>query len=393
MASASGPIPVRTLVILAAATFASSASLRACDPILPEIGAAFGTTPGEAAKVITFFGVPYALAQFTYGFVGDRYGHLQTVAITTALSGLTTLLCAFAGTLDQLILARIAVGLTAAAIISLSMAWLGDVVPYERRQAVLAYFISGQIFGLVLGQALAGVVAEHFGWRSVFIAIAAIFLTTGAALILEIRRIGPASAKPLEQKESAYRRFLGMLKRPWVRIVLVSVSLEGMIFFGAYTFVGSYLRVRFGLSFDLIGLIVAGFGIGGLIYAATASPLLRQIGERGFVLWGGAMVAVAFTVIAVAPTPIAVFPATVLAGYAYYMIHNTLQTNATQMAPEARGMALSTFASCLFLGQSLGVAIAAPFFDHTGGAPLFLAAGALLLAFGIGFRVILARRP
>jgi predicted MFS family arabinose efflux permease len=118
-----------------------------------------------------------------------------------------------------------------------------------------------------------------------------------------------------------------------------------------------------------------------------------MLGEGGFLLWGGVLVGIAFAVIAMAPTPIFVFPATVLSGFAYYMIHNTLQTNATQMAPEARGMAVSTFASCLFLGQSVGVAIAAPVFDYTGGVPLFLAAGSLLVAFGLGFRLALAHRP
>jgi YNFM family putative membrane transporter len=73
-------------------------------------------------------------------------------------------------------------------------------------------------------------------------------------------------------------------------------------------------------------------------------------------------------------------------------LHNTLQTNATQMAPQARGLAISTFASCLFLGQAIGVAIAAPVFDYTGGQPIFLAAGILLLIVGAAFRWLLAYR-
>jgi predicted MFS family arabinose efflux permease len=73
------------------------------------------------------------------------------------------------------------------------------------------------------------------------------------------------------------------------------------------------------------------------------------------------------------------------------MIHNTLQTHATQMLPAARGFAVATFASCLFLGQAVGVAIAAPAYDYTGGAPIFLAAGGLLFVLGLVFRTLLAR--
>jgi predicted MFS family arabinose efflux permease len=74
------------------------------------------------------------------------------------------------------------------------------------------------------------------------------------------------------------------------------------------------------------------------------------------------------------------------------MIHNTLQTHATQMAPAARGLAVSTFASALFLGQASGVALAAPIFDNTGGKPLFLSAAVLLLLVCVLFRALLVRR-
>lgn len=392
MPPGSGPIPVRTLAFLAAAAFASAASLRACDPILPDIAGAFATTPGDAARIITYFGVAYALAQFAYGFIGDRFGHLRTVAVTTALSALTSLICAVSASLDMLVVARIGVGLSAAAIIPLSMAWLGEVVPYERRQTVLARFIGGQISGLVLGQVFAGAIAEHFGWRYVFVVLAALFMVAGIALSLEIRR-NPAPATRADSPGVAMMRLVSLFRRPWVAIVLASVFLEGMFFFGAYTFVGSYLWARFGLSLDLVGLIVAGFGVGGLIYSGTASRLLRSLGEKGLAVWGGALVAVSFVIITVSNTPLLVVLGTILAGLSYYMLHNTLQTHATQMAPDARGLAVATFASCLFLGQAAGVALAAPIYDNTGGPPLFLTGAALIFVLGIVFRRLLRYRP
>ena len=51
-------------------------------------------------------------------------------------------------------------------------------------------------------------------------------------------------------------------------------------------------------------------------------------------------------------------PACALMGLGFYMMHNTLQTHATQMAPERRGAAVSSFAACFFLGQSAGVGVA-----------------------------------
>jgi YNFM family putative membrane transporter len=392
MSQAHGVNTTRTLLFLGAASFASAASLRACDPILPDIAAAFSTTPGDAAKVVTVFGVGYALAGFSYGFIGDRYGKLRVMAATTILSSIATIACALATSLAMLTVARIAVAMTAAAIIPLAFAWIGDVVPYERRQPLLGRFLSGQISGMVLGQVFAGVIAEHVGWRYVFVLIAALFVVAGVALALEVQRQPAHPAHLPEPVDPVLKRFTSMLREPWVPIVLGTTFLEGMIFFGAYTFVGSYVWARFGLGLDLVGLIVAGFGVGGLIYAASAGRLFALLGETGLMLWGGILVAISFVVIAIAPAPAAVAPATILAGLSYYMIHNTLQTHATQMAPSARGLAVSTFASCLFLGQASGVALAAPVFDDTGGQPLFLAAAVLLFLVCILFRALLLNR-
>jgi predicted MFS family arabinose efflux permease len=54
------------------------------------------------------------------------------------------------------------------------------------------------------------------------------------------------------------------------------------------------------------------------------------------------------------------------------MLHNTLQTNATQMLPQARGTAVAGFSSALFLGQSVGVALTAQIVDRAGAVPVFV---------------------
>ena len=386
MNASGGPSPTRTIIFLALACFASAVSLRAADPILPEIARSFGTTPGAAAQVVTFFGIAYGVAQFGYGIAGERFGKLQTMIVATFLSAATAWICALAYSLGFLIVARIGAGIAAAAIIPLAMAWIGDAVPYERRQSVLARFLSGQISGLVLGQLFGGIIAEYLGWRWVFVAIAVLFFLAGSALTYEFLAGAGRTPAPPPPDKSAWLRLRSMLRRRWVLTVLIGVFFEAMFFFGAFTFVGSDLWVRFGIGFDAIGLIVAGFGVGGLLYVAVASAMLPRLGEGGFVAGGGIVVALAFGLIAFAPTAWLVLPATIVAGFGYYMLHNTLQTNATQMAPEARGIALGIFASSLFLGQSVGVAIAAPVFDNTGGKPIFLGAAFLLVILAFIYR-------
>jgi YNFM family putative membrane transporter len=376
-------VPNRTIAFLAAASFASAASVRACDPILPEIAAAFSTSVGMASRVVTVFGVTYACAQLAYGLIGDRFGKLETIAVTTLASAATAAICALSGSLDLLIVARLFAGGTAAAIIPLSIAWIGDEVDYGARQSVIARFLTGQILGLILGQAIAGIVAEYLGWRLVFLFLAGFFLVSGVALTRELlqRR---ERAVPVPVRE-AFRQLGLLLRHRWVLIVLASVFVEGAALFGGYSFVGADLRARFGISYDLIGLIVGGFGLGGLVYAAVAPMLVRRLGEGGLALSGGLVLAAAFVLIGFVPRALAAAPATIIAGLGFYMLHNTLQTNATQMAPEARSLSVALFASCFFLGQSVGVSLGAPVFDRTGGMPLFLIAAAVLAGLGLVF--------
>jgi predicted MFS family arabinose efflux permease len=75
-----------------------------------------------------------------------------------------------------------------------------------------------------------------------------------------------------------------------------------------------------------------------------------------------------------------------LIGVGFYMMHNTLQVTATQMAPAARGSAVSLFALCLFTGQSVGVWLAGRVVDAYGTAVVFLAVSLGLALLGFSFR-------
>jgi predicted MFS family arabinose efflux permease len=110
------------------------------------------------------------------------------------------------------------------------------------------------------------------------------------------------------------------------------------------------------------------------------------------VLVGGAAAAAGFWTFALGPAWWGFVPAIAACGTGFYMLHNTLQTNATQMAPHARGLAVSVFAACLFLGQAVGVDLCGRIIDATGYEPVFAATGTLLLALAVAFGASLPRR-
>ena len=71
----------------------------------------------------------------------------------------------------------------------MAIAWIGDVVPYERRQAVLARYISGQILGIVFGQAAGGLLGELIGWRATLVMLGVVHIGAGLLLLGEMRRL------------------------------------------------------------------------------------------------------------------------------------------------------------------------------------------------------------
>jgi MFS transporter, YNFM family, putative membrane transport protein len=387
------PSPTRAIALLAAAGFASQATVRSLDSLLPQIAADFAITVGAASVVVSGYAVVHGLMQLVSGPLGDRFGKYRLVAMATAMCALLVGACGLSTSLPMLTGARIVSALCAACIIPLGMAFIGDVVPYDRRQQVLGRYLSGQIIGQLFGQAAGGVIGDAWGWRSVFFVLAGAFALAACGLFYELK-VNPLvrSAAKRSSSTSIFADYRKIVQMPWARTLLFAVFLEGAFMYGAFAYVGADLRGRFNLNFALIGILIGAFAIGGLIYAAFVRQLFGRFGETGLAAYGGVTLGIAYLMLAVAPvwwvTPLAI----ALVGLGFYMLHNTLQTNATQMAPQARATGVGLFSAALYLGQPAGVATAAPIVDRYGVVPVFVLAGVALPALGLWFARRLAAR-
>ena len=382
------------ITLLAVASFASQSMVRVSDSLLPQISADFGVSVGAASIVVTVYALAHGSVQLIIGPVGDRFGKYACVIAASAISTVLVLLCGLAGSLPALVAARLACGLSAGWIIPLAMAFLGDVIPYERRQQVLGTFLSGQILGQLFGQAAGGVLGDFFGWRRVFFFLAALFAIATIAMLIEFFRnpITHAGHATATRSRGFIVDYATVLRSPWARVVIALGFVEANFMFGAFAYVGADLHLRFGVNFAVVGLFVGTFAIGGLVYSLSVRRLVNRLGQTGLVTGGGALLALAYVTIAFAPHAyLAPFAITGI-GLGYYMLHNTLQTNATQMTPDARGTAVAIFSSALYFGQTVGVAINGIIFDRYTAVPVFLIAAGGLLALSLWFAHELRRR-
>jgi YNFM family putative membrane transporter len=364
------------------ATFSSMATQRVCDAMLPALSQQFGVSLAEAARVVSFFAVVYGLSQLIYGPLGDRFGKFRIVVVATLGCSLGSVASALAGSLDALLAGRVLAALCAAAIIPMTMAWIGDTVPYAQRQETLARVGLGTTMGLVSGQLLGGLMADTLGWRWAFALLAGLFMAVGFLLMRDMR--GPAGepSSATDAPGSFGAQTWAMLSSRWPAQVLLTACIEGAAGFGVLAIVASHLHHVLGLSLSQAGAVAALFGVGGMLYMATAKGLIPRLGESGLALAGGAGMAFSFALLGLATW----WPLTVLAslsaGFWFFMFHNTMQTQATQMAPAARGTAVSLFAAFLFMGQALGVVAAASLSSWIGSGKVIVGGGLVILALG-----------
>ena len=385
-----------TILLLSFATFSSMASQRICDAMLPELSRVFSASLAQAAQVVSMFAVVYGLAQLFYGPLGDRFGKFRIVVFATLACSIGSTVAAFSDTLPMLVLARVMVAMAAAAVIPLSMAWIGDVVSGEHLQETLARIGLGTTLGIVGGQLAGGIFTDTLGWRWAFVFMTLLFGVVGSLLYGNWRRQLQATPAALSRAPLPRPNFLMQSMRiitgSWSRIVLIVGFIEGAVGFGVLAIWASHLHRTLGLSLSISGAIVALFGLGGMLYMAVARPLIRRFGQQCLTMSGVCLLGFPAFVFAFTPWWPLTLPASLLGGFGFFMFHNTMQANATQMAPAARGTAVSLFASALFLGQSAGVLLAAALVDRIGSGAVIATGGAILMLVGFLFAHALRKR-
>jgi predicted MFS family arabinose efflux permease len=373
MARPAGAAP---LWLLALAAFLVTADSRVINPLLRVIAGEFHSDVGAAGVIVTAYTLPYGLCQLVYGPLGDRISKVRIMAVALTLFAFGTGSCALAPTLGVLTLLRLLTGAAAAALIPLSLAYIGDTFAYTERQAAIGRFLGAIALGQILSTSLGGIVVDYFNWRGIFLLYGAVSLAV-CLLFWRLARSPGVAVPPAGTRSSRaiFAPYRQILHDPAPRLVILAVFVEGVFFFGGFSYLGAFLRDRYGLLYVIIGFILSGFGIGSLIYSRTVGTLVRRLGEDRLILFGGGLTCAVFLALAgLGSWPLCVLLIVSL-GFSYYLLHGTLQTRATELTPEARGTAVSLFAFSFFLGQGIGAAALGAVVDGPGYSAAFAIAG------------------
>jgi predicted MFS family arabinose efflux permease len=294
--------------------------------------------------------------------------------------GIVTLACGLATNFEMLMSLRIVAGITAGGVFPIALAVAGDHVPVAQRQVAIGKLLFAAMTGNLLGASGAGVIGDVIGWRGVFFATGAIDLIALVAVIPGFRGL----AEPAGRFDLAtlVPNYLAVLRNPLAKYCFGAVFMEAIFMFGVFPYMATMLRTEGVMHASIAGVVLAGFGIGGIFYTISVSRLLNHIGERRLMATGGMAMGFCLCLIALRmPWPVE-FANFVLLGFGFYLLHGCVQVYVTELAPGARGSATAAHSFFFFVGQALGPVVYGLGLRSVGIIPVLLVGAAVLAATG-----------
>jgi DHA1 family inner membrane transport protein len=368
-----GPV----LNLMAFVVFATSLFMRSADPVIPQIAHGLAVEPATAALLSTGFTLPYALVQPLLGAIADMLSKTRLMAGCMLLLGVSSLACALAPNFEMLMTLRVIGGAAAGGVFPIALAIVGDQVPVRQRQVAIGRILFAAMSGNLLGASGAGVVGDLIGWRGVFIGTGVIDLIALAVAFPGFRGMNETAGR--FDLSTFIPNYGAVFRNPLAKYCFGAVFVEALFLFGVFPYMAVMLRSEGVTSASIAGVVIAGFGIGGVVYTFMVSWLLTHTGEKRLMAGGGMVMAACLAVVALHlgwPLEFANF---MVLGFGFYMLHGCIQVYVTELAPTARASATAGHSSFFFLGQATGPVVYGLGLSHGIGIVPVLLVGALAL--------------
>ncbi len=346
----------------------------AIPPILVPISADLEESLAAVTAIATLYFFFFGALQPVYGVLSDRLGRVRVMRGALLGVGLANAAAAAAPSLGALIAAKAVSAAFAAALLPTSLVYVGDRVAFSARQQVIANLLAAGAVGTVVATAGSGLLAGFASWRVVFAVPAAIAF----ALAIAMGRLG--ESRTWQRGAGPVTQVRRVLSHPWAVFLIVLAVAEGATMLGFITFLAPALQAQ-GTSTAVAGVVVAAYGVA----VIAGMQLLKRVigGTRAsaatLILTGGSLLAIAYVVAAIEQSTLNIFVASGVIGVGYCFLHSTLQTWATEVAPEARGTATSLFVTAVFSGAAIGTAVVGGLANANRYGAVFLLAAAIAL--------------
>jgi len=245
--------------------------------LLEPIKAEFGASDTQMGLIS---GLAFALFYATLGVpvarLADRWSRRNVLAISMATWSAVTAACGTAGSFWQLALLRVGVGIGEAGGTPPSQSLLTDYFPKERRALAQGVLATAPNIGVLVGLFGGALIAEAFGWRTVFFVFGV--PGVGLALLLFFTVKEPIKVKPqgLEADRSMMSAVSGIVRLPSFFLIALGVGFAAIPGYGLGVWSPSFLVRVHGMSLVDAGLWLGIIGLSGGTVGTILSGVLAD---------------------------------------------------------------------------------------------------------------------
>ncbi len=345
----------RVISILFLLLFLGVADNQMIFALLPALRASFHRSVEVAGLLVVVYSVAAAVAAFFSGSLSDHYGRRGFLLMGVGAFTLASWLASGAETFGGLVLVRALTGLAAGTISTCSITFAGDWFRYEVRGRAIGLIFSAYFVAPILGVPLAGQIADHFGWRRVFVFFAVLaFLIACISLALPKEPVDPQpSSEKLRASVRTIRSFLE--RRDLIAALGIAFLVSGGLV-GFITYIGQWLSDRFGVATGGITLVFMAGGLASLVGAPLGGILSDRWGKRTVSIASNVLLALGVAVVPFLRWGAALFVAFGVTGLGAGFRQGPLAALMTEMVPAARR---GSFIALRNISSQLGIGAAA----------------------------------
>lgn len=380
------------LNLIALTTFAANLSVRAIDPVLPNVAGDLAISTAQAAGLSAGLAFTFAIVQPFIGAAADLFGKARLIVLCLLVLGIGSILGSFTTSFPVLLATRILCGVGAGGVFPVALGLISDFIPFAQRQVAMSRILAGAMIGNILGAALAGAIGDIMGWRGVLLLLGILTLVTASAAGLGLRGRATNKADHPASLASLAHGYRVLFANPRTKICYLVVFFEGCCVLGVLPFVAAFLFELGETRLSIAGTIIAGFAVGGLLYTVCIGWLLPWLGMRRLMVSGAALAGLQLILLGLGMPWQAQAASFVVLGLGFYMLHGCMQVFASELSGEARATSLSLHACFFFLGQTAGPIAYGFGLDHFGKMTTLVAAAGAIMLVGILGAKLLAKR-
>lgn len=230
------------------------------------------------------FALFYSILGLPIARLAERRSRGAIIAVAAGLWSLFAALCGAAASFTQFLLCRVGVGVGEAGFNPPVASLVGDFWPAAKRSSIMALIGLGGAAGPLLGALGGGIIADHYGWRMAFVAIAAPGVVLGLLAFLTIREPPRGMADGVvdasREVPGIWTTFRTLLAKPAFRHVLAGGAIGSAATNGMSQFLGVYYVRNFDLTFTqagaLFGAVSAVAVTGGLLVGGFGADWLGK---------------------------------------------------------------------------------------------------------------------